>query len=1541
MADNSKDVELRIRARDYSQKTLEQVVASLNELADAQKAQIEAAKKGEVSASALEASYKRIEQAARQLASQNALIETWKNQSEALRGVEERVTKAREAQQAYAKELAAISEPTKKQIAETAKLAAEVQRAENAQLKAGDRLARTTEKLAEYGIATNDLVAAQSRISTTFAQANAALEKQDAAINSLDADLRKLKATKDAQAEADARIAASNRQAEILESRRAEMAGKWAAALTELERVKARNADAAEAARSQQAAAVEAKRVDLAGKWAAALNELERARANSLAKSAEETAAAARQVQALKLLGDQLQANAKGYSTLANAKPSTAPQFNLAGTLGDIADPSAAALRNVNGIEQALSTLQQRVGAINGPVKMAAESFRQLQAAQSATVAIAQSIDAYQRQVVVVRSASQAYIKAATDARALASALQAGTGGDDIAQKVAKAEATLKSATAEMIKQRAAAAELRNELKAAGIDTANLAAAEAQLVSQSERATATMSSLTAAVDKYGNAKKTVSDSAAKFAAGERTTLSFAQRLRGEFLAIAAASVGLYGAIDLVKGVLEQVRVEAKVNTGLAEVFNGDRNRAAEEAAYLRQQADAIGFVYNTAAMSYARFAVAAKSSGATLQETRYIFENVAKAAVRAGLSNEDFEGTLKAVEQMMSKGVVQSEELRGQLGDRLPGAVAKFAAGLGVSVAELGKLMEASSVTSEAVVNFAKQLDQDSGTVLDSAAVALVKAEAQFINAKNDFQKAMADSGFADAYTRFLASLAKLLSSEGGKNLAQILGDGLEGLVTALQFVADNIDMVSRLVGILVSYKMAAWLIGVAEAAMALVASLRLAAAPLIAVATGATAAAGAAGGLTGALGLLTAAIKVLTRSTPILLAFWAVWEAGSWALDKFTDSAKKARKEKAALAAAPEGGKNTGSVGGSWGEPAPMKADGSTAAPKGITKDDQAFAAIAKAAEKNWKELNDARKSAELKGAKDSLAERQKIATQELVEQRAKAATEIQDAGKRAAALAIIDGQIAETRKIEEIKYNAEHAKGIAARAKREEKDAERRKTLVQDMLRELLKAEDDLRNNEAKADPTATFEQRLQARLKLIDSAYNELQKKIDKVAEFDPKRAGEVRTQLATLIAQRKEVETIKVQTEELARLEKILADTQALRTAKLETQKALFEAGAISLEQYRTTVEDINDVFGIGIDKALDSVQQFAESMKKSLDPAAYELLIQRIGTARAQNNPAKTNATEQLSTSEAAYNRLLDERKRKLDEIDQLQKLGLITQDEAVNRTNAINGQYRQQIIDAGTVLQSYITAVRSLTTDPAALAALDALSAKIRMTRVETELTQQSFTGLQQTMIGAAASGLNTALTGVVDTLAKIVTGQETVGNGFRAMAQIGLQMFQDLIKQAIMYILKLMIIKALQNSGNPILAAVGTTMAAGMKHGGGMAGSPSGSSRSVHPAVFAGAMKLHSGGLAGSGQLPGLSNNEVPRILLKNEEVVTRDDPRHVLNGGKGAQASQRFILVDDRAKIAEAMASAEGDEVQLRFLRRNQATLKSLVNS
>jgi len=78
-----------------------------------------------------------------------------------------------------------------------------------------------------------------------------------------------------------------------------------------------------------------------------------------------------------------------------------------------------------------------------------------------------------------------------------------------------------------------------------------------------------------------------------------------------------------------------------------------------------------------------------------------IFKAVSEAATVMKLSADQTEGTFLALGQMISKGNVQAEELRGQLGERLPGAFQIFARALGVSTKKLNKMLQDGEVIAE------------------------------------------------------------------------------------------------------------------------------------------------------------------------------------------------------------------------------------------------------------------------------------------------------------------------------------------------------------------------------------------------------------------------------------------------------------------------------------------------------------------------------------------------------------------------------------------------------------------------------------------------------------------------------------------------------------------------------------------------------------------------------------------------------------------------------------------------------------------------
>ena len=105
---------------------------------------------------------------------------------------------------------------------------------------------------------------------------------------------------------------------------------------------------------------------------------------------------------------------------------------------------------------------------------------------------------------------------------------------------------------------------------------------------------------------------------------------------------------------------------------------------------------------------YAQVAVAARANGLTLKETDTIYRGLISSATAFGKSQEDIDALVRATVQVLSKGKVSAEELSGQLGERLPGAVAKFAAANNMSLAQLSEAFKKGEVTIAQFVKFAE-----------------------------------------------------------------------------------------------------------------------------------------------------------------------------------------------------------------------------------------------------------------------------------------------------------------------------------------------------------------------------------------------------------------------------------------------------------------------------------------------------------------------------------------------------------------------------------------------------------------------------------------------------------------------------------------------------------------------------------------------------------------------------------------------------------------------------------------------------------------
>lgn len=227
--------------------------------------------------------------------------------------------------------------------------------------------------------------------------------------------------------------------------------------------------------------------------------------------------------------------------------------------------------------------------------------------------------------------------------------------------------------------------------------------------------------------------------------------------------VAGVGAGIFAFVKLGTLALDTARKMDSVRMALDATI---RSMAVTEAQLdeLQKMANLAGVKFDDLAKQYARVSAASKGSNMEGERTWKIFEAVTFASAKLGATTEETEGVLRAVEQIMSKGVVQAEELRGQLGDRLPGAIRIMAEALGVGTGELNKMMKQGQITSDSLIKFADTLKTRLGIDTTKAVDTIVAAENRWYNATLAVGKALNDAiHYSVVYKGVLNSLSGAL----------------------------------------------------------------------------------------------------------------------------------------------------------------------------------------------------------------------------------------------------------------------------------------------------------------------------------------------------------------------------------------------------------------------------------------------------------------------------------------------------------------------------------------------------------------------------------------------------------------------------------------------------------------------------------------------------------------------------------------------------------------------------------------------------------
>lgn len=248
------------------------------------------------------------------------------------------------------------------------------------------------------------------------------------------------------------------------------------------------------------------------------------------------------------------------------------------------------------------------------------------------------------------------------------------------------------------------------------------------------------------------------------ATAESATNKLSSSFRGfeRYVSAAQAALAAFGLASFAKSAIDAALQMERLSKMMT-AASGNTSVSGREMEYVKGVVNRLGLDLATTTESYAKFVAAIRGTTLEGERGRRVFESVSSATNALGMRADETAGVFKALEQMMSKGKVQAEELRGQLGERLPGAFRLAADAMGMTTAELDKNLAAGKVLAEDLLpKLATQLDKTFGTGVMTAQNQINLMNNAMLESKATIGSALMPV-FTDLMTSVLTPLAKLI----------------------------------------------------------------------------------------------------------------------------------------------------------------------------------------------------------------------------------------------------------------------------------------------------------------------------------------------------------------------------------------------------------------------------------------------------------------------------------------------------------------------------------------------------------------------------------------------------------------------------------------------------------------------------------------------------------------------------------------------------------------------------------------------------------
>jgi tape measure domain-containing protein len=192
---------------------------------------------------------------------------------------------------------------------------------------------------------------------------------------------------------------------------------------------------------------------------------------------------------------------------------------------------------------------------------------------------------------------------------------------------------------------------------------------------------------------------------------------------------------------------------------------GSQEEATANIEFLDQMTSRLGLSLLDTADQYTKFVFASKGKLDTDQVNEF-FNSVAEAGTVLGVSKERMKLSFNALQQMLNKTTVQSEELKRQLAESFPGAIQIFARAIGKTEEEMFKMMENGELLAADIFpDVAKEMSKvaNAAGALEAKYKTTRVAQGRFFKELETSSNAVFKGGFDEALAAVLNDVAEFL----------------------------------------------------------------------------------------------------------------------------------------------------------------------------------------------------------------------------------------------------------------------------------------------------------------------------------------------------------------------------------------------------------------------------------------------------------------------------------------------------------------------------------------------------------------------------------------------------------------------------------------------------------------------------------------------------------------------------------------------------------------------------------------------------------